>query len=71
MLENRDMPQECKNLLVKMPDLFGGIETITYVKEQTTNKRALKALELSLIHIWWKTLLKMPMPKKRRLKNWN
>ena len=45
MLENRDMPQECKNLLVKMPDLFGGIETITYVKEQTTNKRALKALE--------------------------
>lgn len=28
-----------------MPDLFGGIETITYVKEQTTNKRALKALE--------------------------
>ena len=31
--------------MVKMPDLFGGIETITYVKEQTTNKRALKALE--------------------------
>lgn len=45
MLENRDIPQECKNLLVKMPDLFGGIETITYVNEQTTNKRALKALE--------------------------
>lgn len=45
MLENRSMPSECKNLLVKMPDLFGGIETITYVKELTTNQRALDALD--------------------------
>ena len=45
MLENRSMPPECKNLLVKMPDLFGGIETITYVKELTTNQRALNALD--------------------------
>lgn len=45
MLENRSMPPECKNLLVKMPDLFGGIETITYVKELTTNQRALDALD--------------------------
>lgn len=45
MLENRSMPPECKNLLIKMPDLFGGIETITYVKELTTNQRALDALD--------------------------
>ena len=45
MLEHRSMPAECKNLLIKMPDLFGGIETVTYVKELTTNKRAQKALD--------------------------
>lgn len=45
MLENRCMPAECKRLLIQMPDLFGGIETITCVKELTSNKRALEALE--------------------------
>jgi ATP phosphoribosyltransferase regulatory subunit len=45
MLENKQMPSECKNLLIKMPDLFGGIETIHHVKELTSNQRALKALD--------------------------
>ncbi len=45
MLENRSMPVECKNLLIKLPDLFGGIETITYVREQISSPRALAALE--------------------------
>ncbi len=44
MLEHRSMPAECKNLLIKMPDLFGGIETLQYVKELTTNTRACEAL---------------------------
>ncbi len=44
MLEHRSMPAECKNLLIKMPDLFGGIETLQYVKELTTNARACEAL---------------------------
>ncbi len=44
MLEHRSMPAECKNLLIKMPDLFGGIETLQYVKELTKNTRACEAL---------------------------
>lgn len=45
LLENRSMPAECKNLLIRMPDLFGGIGTISYVKEFTTNPRAREALD--------------------------
>lgn len=51
MLEKKQMPEECKKLLILMPDLFGGIETITRVKELTSNKRALEALtRLEKIH---------------------
>lgn len=45
MLENKNIPADVKDLLIKMPDLFGGIETITYAKERTKNQRALEALE--------------------------
>lgn len=45
MLENKDIPAECKDLLIKLPDLFGDEETISYAKERTTNKRALEAID--------------------------
>lgn len=45
MLENKNIPSDCKDLLIKLPDLFGGIETIEYAKERTTNARALEALD--------------------------
>lgn len=45
MLEKKDIPAECKDLLIKLPDLFGDIQTISYAKEKTTNKRALEALD--------------------------
>lgn len=51
LLENKTMPEDCKALFIKMPDLFGGIETIEYAKERTNNGRALEALErLERIH---------------------
>lgn len=45
MLENKNIPADAKDLLIRMPDLFGGIETITYAKERTKNQRALEALD--------------------------
>lgn len=45
LLANKTMPAECKDLFVKLPDLFGGVETIEYAKERTSNSRALEALE--------------------------
>ncbi len=45
MLTHRDIPFEYKELLIKMPELFGGIETVTSVKELTSNKRTKKALD--------------------------
>lgn len=44
MLEHKSISPDVKDLLLRMPDLFGGIETITYAKERTKNQRALKAL---------------------------
>ncbi len=45
MLEKKEIPAGCKDLLVKLPDLFGDIETIAYAKDKTTNPRALEALD--------------------------
>lgn len=45
MLEKRDIPTGCKELLIGLPDLFGGEETIAYAREKTENPRALEALE--------------------------
>lgn len=45
MMEKKDIPAECKELLIQLPDLFGGMETITFAKERTSNQRALEALE--------------------------
>lgn len=45
MLEHRDIPQESKDLLIRMPELFGGMETILYMKEHTASPRTLQALD--------------------------
>lgn len=45
MLEDKNIPADCKDLLIRMPDLFGGVETISYAKERTQNLRAMEALE--------------------------
>lgn len=51
MMEKREMPEHCRELLVKLPDLFGDIETIRYAKEKTENEQALTALDrLEKIH---------------------
>lgn len=45
MLENRDMPADCRELLIRLPDLFGGQDTILAAKEKTSNRQAKDALE--------------------------
>lgn len=44
MLEQKEIPGECKELLIRLPDLFGDRETITYAKQRTKNATALEAL---------------------------
>lgn len=45
MLENRDMPEGCRELLILLPDLFGSLDTIRSAREKTENPQALDALE--------------------------
>ena len=45
MLEKKDIPGDCKELLIRLPDLFGGMETIAYAKERTSHAGAAEALE--------------------------
>lgn len=45
MLEKKEIPASCKELLVQLPDLFGGLETILAAKEKTENKEASEALD--------------------------
>ena len=45
MMEKKDIPAACKELLTGLPDLFGGLETILSAKERTGNPEALEALD--------------------------
>lgn len=45
MLEDKDIPKGCKELMAQLPDLFGGLSTIEFAKEKTQNPQALEALE--------------------------
>ena len=45
MMEKKDIPVACKELLTGLPDLFGGLETILSAKERTENPEALEALD--------------------------
>lgn len=56
LLEDKEMPEGCRELLIKLPDLFGDEETIRYAREKTDNEQALDALErLEKIHSIIKT----------------
>lgn len=45
MLEKKAIDKGCKELLIQMPDLFGGLDTILLAKEKTSNHEALEALD--------------------------
>jgi len=45
MMEKKEISAECKELLVQLPDLFGGLETISFAKERTNNEEAKEALD--------------------------
>ncbi|MCM1245071.1 MAG: ATP phosphoribosyltransferase regulatory subunit [Roseburia sp.] len=45
MMESCDLSASLKELLVRLPDLFGGIETLEYAKENVHHAAALEALE--------------------------
>lgn len=45
MMETKTISKELKELLIKLPDLFGGKETLAYARENVTNRLAQEALE--------------------------
>lgn len=45
MLDGKKLPSDLKELLKKLPDLFGTKETLSFAKERTKNARALKSIE--------------------------
>lgn len=45
MMEKKEISSELKELLIKLPDLFGGIETLQFAKENVHNEMALQALD--------------------------
>ncbi|MBO5488612.1 MAG: ATP phosphoribosyltransferase regulatory subunit [Eubacterium sp.] len=53
LLEEKEIPTGCKQLLTQLADLFGGLDTIQEAKEMTNNETALEALERleKLFHI--------------------
>lgn len=45
LLGKKDIPDDCKELLTQLPDLFGGLDTITYAKGKTSHAGAVEALD--------------------------
>ena len=45
MIEKKEISTECKELLIQLPDLFGGMETIAFAKDRTNNEEAKEALD--------------------------
>lgn len=45
IVSNKEMPANLKELILKIPDLFGNLEEISYAKNMTSNQRAIKAFE--------------------------
>lgn len=44
IIQTKDMSPELKNIFLKLPELFGNLDILTYAKDLTNNKRAVKAL---------------------------
>jgi len=45
IVSSKEMPDDLKKLILKIPDLFGNLEELTYAKNMTKNDRAVKAFE--------------------------
>lgn len=45
MIENKDLSASLKELLIQLPDLFGGKETIEFAREKVSNELAKDALD--------------------------
>ncbi len=45
LLAEKKLSEPFRELLIRLPDLFGGTETLAYAKERVTDQRALDALE--------------------------
>ncbi len=45
IVQSRDMHEELKQIFLKLPELFGTLDILTYAKELTSNTRALRAIE--------------------------
>ncbi|MDF2541136.1 MAG: hypothetical protein K0S47_854 [Herbinix sp.] len=41
----KEMSKELKEIFLKLPELFGSLDTLSYAKTLTTNQRAIKAIE--------------------------
>lgn len=44
-VSQKDITAELKNIFLKFPELFGGLDMLAYAKSLTTNKRAVSAIE--------------------------
>lgn len=45
LISSKDISADLKELFLKLPDLFGSVEVITYAQKKTKNLRSLEALE--------------------------
>ncbi|MDK2808056.1 MAG: phosphoribosyltransferase regulatory subunit [Clostridiales bacterium] len=45
LLERKELPQRLKELLMRLPELFGNAEHFTYARKMTNNRKALIALD--------------------------
>lgn len=45
LVSQKELSQDLKELFLKLPELFGNIEHLSYAKDKTTNERAKKAIE--------------------------
>jgi ATP phosphoribosyltransferase regulatory subunit len=45
LVSSKEISPDLKELILKLPELFGDLENLTYAKTKTNNERALKAIE--------------------------
>lgn len=45
MISGRQLPEELKEVILKLPELFGTLDRVLYVKKKITNARALAAID--------------------------
>lgn len=45
LVSNKHISDDLKQIFLKLPELFGNLENLTYAKSMTKNERALKAIE--------------------------